>query len=149
MFKLRGSLVSELVLNKLTRPVLPLNHLHLPLVERLLLRLANHQILVLRLGFLLSFLVGSPLLVHLLLLLRLVCTLPAVIFCFSLAKVNSAGLLFSSVAMLCSLHCLFHPLGLSSGLLISQGLSIAHALVNDFSGSLARLVDFLVGLPFF
>lgn len=117
-------------------------------METLLLSLTDHQVHVLSLGFLLGALVGTSLLVNSLLLFSSVGSRPAVIFCLSFPHVNSAGLVFFSVAVLSGFHRLLHSLGLVAHLLLGQCPGVAHALINDLAGTLARFINFLDRLAF-
>jgi len=148
VLKLLGGLITKLIFDELASPVLPFDHLHLTLVEALLLCLADHQVHILSLGFLLGTLVGTSLFVNSLLLFSSVGSRPAVIFCLSFPHVNTAGLVFFSVAVLSGFHRLFHPLGLVAHLLLRQCLGVTHPLINDLPGTLARFINFLDRLAF-
>lgn len=146
MLELLGRLIAKLIFDELTCSVLPFDHLHLPLVQTLLLGLTNHKVHVLSLGFLLGLLLMTALLVNRLLLLGSVGTTPAVILGLGLPHVDPTVLLFFAVAVLGGLHGLFHPLGLQSLGFVVEGLGVAHSLVDDLTCTLARFVDFLDGL---
>jgi len=148
MLKLLGGLIPKLIFDKLARSVLPLDHLHLALVETFLLSLAYHQVHVLSLGFLLSTLVSTSLLMNSLLLLSSVGSRPAVIFSLSFSHINSTGLLFFTIAVLSSFHRLFHTLGLVTHLLLGKCFGVPHALIDDLSCTLARFINFLDCLAF-
>lgn len=149
VLKLLGGLIPKLIFDKLARSVLPLDHLHLTLVETLLLSLAYHQVHVLSLGFLLSTLVSTSLLMNSLFLLSSVCSRPAVIFCLSFSHINSTGLLLFSITVLSSFHRFFHSLGLIADRLLVKCFRVPHALIDDLSSTLARFINFLDCLAFF
>jgi hypothetical protein len=90
----------------------------------------------------------APLLVNRLLLLGSIGTAPAVILSLGLSHVDPTVLLLFAVAVLRRPHGLFHPLGLHAVLLVVKSLGVTHSLVDDFTCTLARFVDFLDGLAF-
>jgi len=146
VLELLRRLVAKLIFDELACSVLPINHLHLSLVQTFLLSLTNHKVHVLRLGFFLCLLLLASLFVDRLLLLGSICSAPAVILGLGLSHIDPTHLVFLAVAVLSCFHGLFHPLSLKATLLVVKSLGVTHTLVNDLACTLTRFVDFLDGL---